>query len=418
MDYRDRNSNAPLVSGLTIILVAISAFILGFALSRTGIFSTWFGTTISDVLVNRGNGGIADFDHFWEVWDTIQEDYIDESLSNDALMQNAIKGMAYGLEDVGTVYFTPDEYRQYQSDSSGDFEGVGVYLESVNGNITVSSVIKGAPAEGAGLVSGDIITAVDSESLAGKTTDEAAALIKGPGGTDVILTVFSTGQTASRDVTITRAAVHEDAITWEEKELGIVYINIARFTEATPEDWNAEWDRVISEVSAKSPKVILIDLRFNGGGYLVSGVHAAEEFLPVGAFVTAQESPRINQKETYSVERQGRFVSADTDVIILVGRYTASASEIFVGALQKNDRATVIGEKTFGKGTAQSVYEFTDGSALKLTVSHWLMPDQTVLSKDNPITPDIEVPYNEEHTASHIDDIMNRALEEASRLLD
>lgn len=414
MKYKERREDLPLVSGLTVVLVAISAFILGFALSRTGVFGTWFQGDTQDVLVNRGNAGITDFNHFWEVWDTVKSNYIEENVGNSLLLESAIKGMVQGLDDVGTVYMTAEEYNTYKTDSGGQFEGIGVYLESISGNIVISSVIKGAPAEGVGLVSGDIILEVDGESVFGKRTDEAAMLIKGASGSQVTLKILGVGQSDSRDVTITRASVHADSILLEEKEAGVAYIDIQRFTEDTLSEWTAEWDRIVAEAQSKSPEVIIVDLRFNGGGFLEAGVYAAEEFLPIGAVVTAQELPRVGEKISYTVKREGTFVN--TDVIVLVGRYTASAAEIFAGALQKNGRATVIGEQTFGKGTAQSIYEFSDGSALKLTVAHWLMPDGKVLSKDNPIKPDIEVDYNEDHASNGIDDIFNRALEEVKKL--
>lgn len=411
--YVSRRSDAPFVSALTVILVAISAFVLGFALSRTGVFSTWFGGSGSGALINQSNGGVADFNHFWEVWTTIQDNYVDDEITNSALLEGAIKGLATSLDDVGTVYMTPSDYAAYKNDNGGNFKGVGIYLELENGSIVVASVIKGSPAEGAGLAAGDTIEEVDGVSLSGKSTDEAATMIKGEAGTDVTLTIRSLGQTNSRDVTITRAEIHADAILWEDKGDGIIYIDIERFTEATLEDWENEWDQVVSEVSAKNPSTVIVDLRYNGGGFLEAGVYAAEEFLPKDDFVTAQDMPRVNQRINYTVDRDGAFVNTNT--IVLVGRYTASASEIFAGALQMNERATVIGEKTFGKGTAQSIYEFEDGSALKLTVAHWLLPDGSVLSKDNPITPDIEVAYNSDHAGKGIDDILNRALDEAKK---
>lgn len=412
--YLSSRGEAFPVSALTIVLVAVSAFVLGFALSRTGIFGSWFGgNSNSDVLINKSSGGVADFDHFWEVWDVIRKNYLDEEVTNSAMLEGAIKGVADSLEDFGTVYMTSTEYSDYKLASSGDFEGIGVYLERENSNVVISSVIKGTPAEAAGLASGDVILAVDGTSIVGKTPEDAATLIRGPEGTKVTLNVRSLNSSIPRDVEITRAAVHSPSLIIEGKADGIIYLEIGRFTELTLDEWVSEWDRTALEIKDQNPDVIIVDLRYNSGGFLEAGVHAAEEFLHFGKMVTAQEMPRTGNKITYTVDREGLF--AETRTLVLVGRYTASAAEIFAGALQKNSRALVIGEKTFGKGTAQSIFEFSDGSALKLTVAHWLLPDGSVLSKDNTITPDIVVEYNSEHAEKRIDDILNRALEEAKK---
>lgn len=404
------------VSTLTIVLVGISAFILGFALSRTGIFSFLSPSDEENTTYTVGNrtaSGYIDFNLFWNVWEKVEDEYVIEGVDQKEMFIGAVKGAVDGLDDPGSVYFTAEEYSQYQEQSEGSYEGVGMYLGYSNGFIIIEQPIKGSPAEASGAKAGDIITKVDGEQIDGKSIEEVVLMIRGERGTTVTVTVFSKGDSGEHDLVMTRDEITVPAISWEQKEDGIVVIEISRFTESTLKGWENEWDKVVSEVAAISPRAVIVDLRSNGGGYLDAGVYAAEEFLPMGATVTTQEAPRQGLFYDYVVKREGKLTGVN--VIVLVNEYTASASEIFAGALQKNNRGTVVGEETTGKGTAQQIFEFDDGSALKLTVAHWKMPDGVVLSEDNPIKPDIVLEFDETAFEQGTDNQMNRALEELKK---
>ena len=409
------------VSGLTIILVAISAFILGFALSRTGLIQLGNGsgseTETQFLVTNRSSKDVEDIDFgmFWEVWGHVEADYVDENADQQAMFHGAMKGMVNSLDDAGTVYFTAEEYQQYQEQSSGSYEGVGMYLGYENGFVIIEQPIKGSPAEASGAKAGDIILKVDGEALDGKSVEEVVMQIRGEAGTQVTITVISKENSAGEhDLLMTREEISVPAITWEQKEDGIAVIEISRFTESTLPVWKSEWNEVVDEVVASGSDVVIVDLRSNGGGFLEAGVYAAEEFLSPGSLVTSQVLPRQNTDYKYTVMRESNL--RGVEVIVLVNEYTASASEIFAGALQKNNRAIVIGERTTGKGTAQQIFELDDGSALKLTIANGVMPDGVVLSHENPIVPDEEVVFDKEAWEQGSDNVMDYALEKARGL--
>jgi len=419
--YADRSSESR-VAIFSTFLVGICAFVLGVGLGVSGLLPFWSskkyqGSTESKYVVKRDSSSVEyiNFDQFWKVWDLVKNNYVEpEKINEKDLFEGAIKGMVRSVNDAATVYLTSEEYAEYKKQSSGQYEGVGIELGyNENGEIVVLNILKGAPAESAGIKNGDIIMKVDGNSVVNKSVEEVISMIRGQSGTVVSLSVISKGERTPHDIKITRGKIQASPIKWEDKGDGIVTISIHRFVDSDVYTWKNNWNSIVEEVRKIDPKVIIVDVRKNGGGYFDAGIYAAEEFLEKGKIVVGQKSRKEIQHYFYS-QRDGAF--KDKPIVILVDKYTASASEIFAGALRGNNRGYIIGEKTTGKATVQQLFELQDGSAVKVTTAYWVLPNGSVLSPDSPIIPDKEVGFDEEAYKKGEDKQMQEALEYAKGL--
>lgn len=321
----------------------------------------------------------ADFSLFWEAWGKIQQKYVDKTkVDPKKMLYGATKGMASSLGDPYTFFLTPQENKKSKDDLGGKFEGIGAQLGLKDSKIVVIAPLKNSPAEKAGITAGDIITKIDEENTQGLSLAEAVTKIRGEKGTKVKLTI-ARGETEKifeiiRDV----IKVNSVEVSFETKKdctencSKVAYLKLNQFGENTTE----EWDKAVSEISGKwQTKEIagmVLDLRDNPGGFLDGSVYLASEFLPEGKLVVKQESTTTQTKE-YIVSRKGKLLSIP--LVVLVNKGSASASEILSGALRDYKRATVIGEKTFGKGSVQEVLDLQDGSGLHITVAKWILPN-------------------------------------------
>lgn len=351
-----------------------------------------------------------DFDLYWRVWDATSARYVDEEKTDESKMfYDSIKGMVSAYGDPHTIFLDPTETSDFNNSNSGNFfSGIGAELGYADNWPIIVSPLKGSPALEAGIRPGDKILAVDGVDV--KVDDsifELATIIRGEKGTDVVLTVLHKGDTQPVDVTITR-----DSITVPSMEVTMdgdtAVLEVSRFTEASVAEWRSKWDSAVDEVVAQGAKGLVLDLRGNPGGYMDAASYAASEFLSKGEIVLQQEDRNGHVRED-KVVREGKL--QEIPVVILINGGSASASEILAGALQKNDRATVVGEESFGKGTAQDVVEFDDGSSLHVTVLKWLLPDGTWINEDNKIVPDNVVELTDEDFKEGLDPQMDKALE-------
>ena len=249
------------------------------------------------VRINTGNrtGGLTtdsaqyqeiDFSAFWDAWDIIRTRHVNRPGDTNELIYGAINGMLqYGFNDQFSSFLPPLINEVASEDLSGSFSGVGIELEMIQGKVTVVAPLSGTPGEKAGILSGDIITAIDGEVIDGLTLLEAVRKIRGPSGTDVVLSIsraLDTGEIKDFDQTITRGTVDVKSVDWEAKDNGIYVIKIRNFAG----DTNREWDAAVAEIAQKSPQGIVLDLRNNAGGYVNSAVHIISEFVPSGVAVT------------------------------------------------------------------------------------------------------------------------------------
>ncbi|MDD3896221.1 MAG: S41 family peptidase [Candidatus Peribacteraceae bacterium] len=342
----------------------------------------------------------------WSIWRLLLAHYIHpEELKVESMLYGAVAGMVQSIGDPYSMFMTPSENKEFHESLNGTLQGIGAELTSRDGMIVIVAPIKGSPAARAGLLPEDIIVAVDGEETQGQTLQQVVGRIRGPKGTRVRLAIQREGEWATQEMEILRAEINVPSVEHERKETGsgaIGYIAINQFAEHT----NKEVERVLKELKEEPLKGIILDVRFNGGGYLDRAVDLASMFLQQGKVVSVAR--REGEPETHYV--YGRPIDTDTPLVILINQGSASASEILAGALQDHKRATVIGEQSFGKGTVQEIFELPGGSSLRVTVAKWLTPNGRDLSKEG-VEPDIVVVRTPQDMEEERDPQLDRAIE-------
>ncbi len=327
-----------------------------------------------------------DFDLYWDILEKLDLKYVDKNkLDPQKLFYGSLKGLVASLDDPYTFFLTPEDNKNSKDDLGGRFEGIGAQLGLKNNSIVVIAPLKNSPAEKAGVRAGDYITKVDGKSTANWTLVQAVSKIRGKQGTSVKLALFREPK-SEFEVSITRQQIRVDSVelTYEDNT-AIVKVN--QFGENT----NQEWDDAIAQVRRRwdsgAVKGLVVDLRDNPGGYLDSAVYLASDFLKKGEIVVKQESTS-EASRTYRVEREGKLL--DIPLVILINKGSASASEIFSGALRDYRRATLVGEKSFGKGSVQEALDLQDGTGLHVTIAKWILPKGEWINGKG-ITPEIMV---------------------------
>ena len=306
--------------------------------------------------------------------------------TEDALVRGAIKGMVEVLKDSGDPYalfYGARSFQEFQELTTGEFSGIGVWLDVKDGDLVVLSVLPNSPALEVGLQPGDVIEAIDGDPVAEMTIDEAVARIKGKSGTDVDLTI-DRGGPEQVSFSVTRAPIEFPNLRSELRDDDIGYINLVGFARGAGKQLHAEVEKLLDD----GAEGIVLDIRDNGGGLFSESIDVASVFVEDG-LITTYRSP----EQELEYEAKGDAFE-DVPLVVLVNGNTASASEIVAGALQDNDRAIVVGSTTFGKGSVQEVIPLSDASALKLTTAAYLTPDGTNINGDG-IEPDVEVPGNQ-----------------------
>ncbi|OGZ92518.1 MAG: hypothetical protein A2510_00695, partial [Candidatus Staskawiczbacteria bacterium RIFOXYD12_FULL_37_10] len=307
------------------------------------------------------------FSLFWDAYNKLRENFIDPSKIDDQkIIYGAIKGMAESLGDPYTSFFTPEEAETFMQSLSGSFEGIGAELGIRKDQLTIIAPLEGTPAQSAGLKAGDIILEINGQDASNITIEEAVNLIRGPEGTDVVLTIYRDGWTSSKDIRITRGTIKITPTKWSLKDNDIAYVQIFQFDEALSGDFKRE----AYEILQSPAKKIILDLRNNPGGYLEVSQEIAGYFLKNGQVVTIESFGGSEQQQIYKSEGNGEF--ANYPVVVLINQGSASASEILAGALRDNRDVMLVGEKSFGKGSVQEVVNLRGGSFLKITISKWL----------------------------------------------
>jgi len=342
-----------------------------------------------------------DEEMFWDVWASIKSNYVDPKIEDKKLFYGSLKGLVMGLDDPYSVFLEPELAKKFLDDMSGSFEGVGMEIGIKDGRLTVIAPLPYTPAFQAGLKSGDKIFAIDEKDTSGMTLEEAVYLIRGPKGTNVVLTIWHPGETNAEDIEITRDVIDIKTVSWELKGNKIAYLNISHFSEDT---WN-DFKNIAQVIARSEPNGLIVDLRNNPGGYLDTSVNIAGYWLGQDIVVISKDAK--GKEKEYNSQGLGQLKHIPT--IVLVNQGSASASEILAGALQDYNKATILGEQTFGKGSVQELKTLKDGSALKLTVAHWYTPLGRSIN-ENGITPDIEVELTEEDYLMERDPQLDRAL--------
>jgi len=340
---------------------------------------------------------------FWEAWDLVQRNFYGALPSMQQVTYAAIQGMLSTLGDDYTAFLEPEVAAVIQEDATGEFEGIGAFVDvDEEGKIVLVGIFEGGPAEQAGLLKGDRVLEVDGVSVVGRTLYEAIGLIRGPAGSAVTLLVERAETAAPFEVTVTRARL-EIAITESEmRNDGIGYIRLYEFSAPASQRMQAG----LRELLSQEPRAIIFDLRGNPGGWLDQAVEVTDLFLDDGVILYERWS---DGKEQVFEARPGD-VAEEVPLVVLVDGGSASASEIVAGALQDQERATLIGEHTFGKGSVQRPFTLSDGSELRVTAALWFTPDERAIHGQG-LLPDIEVLWPEEGVEPDADPQLERAVE-------
>jgi len=343
----------------------------------------------------------------WSVWDILEDDYLrDENLNVRKMMYGAVRGMVEALDDPYTVFMDPVETKQFSQSLDGHLEGIGAELTIDGGVLKVVTPLRNSPAERAGILPNDVIYQIDGEFTSDMTFFEAVMKIRGESGTPVTLNVIRESSGKPFDVTIIRSEIIIDSVTKEVFEDGVVYLSINQFSDTTSDEFGA----AIKDLILNEPKGLIVDLRYNGGGYLDIAVEMLSYLLETNlrAVEIVERDPARNEGLLVNGGRKILTVP----LVVLVNEGSASASEIVAGAIQAHKRGVVMGTQTFGKGTVQEVEFLSDGSSVRLTIAEWFTPDGRAI-QDVGLTPDIIVELYEDDLANKYD----RQLEEAKKYL-
>ena len=308
-----------------------------------------------------------------------------DEITEKDFIEGRKKGTVAALNDPYSQYFDEEEYKQFMESTTGEFFGIGVQIGAVEGSklITVIAPIKGSPAEAAGLKSGDKIVSVDGVEYTVDEMDEAVKHIKGDKGTTVTLGIMSEGEGRVRDVKITRDEIHmESVITGSIGD--IAYIGLTQFEENTVDEFTEAMK------AAAGKKGLILDLRGNPGGILEAAVGISDQLLPEADIVSAKDN-RDKEVFHYTSDEE----SWNKPIVVLVNGGSASASEIVAGALKDNKAATLVGEKTYGKGVVQTLVPLPGGGGIKLTTSEYFTPSGVSI-QDKGIEPDVKVSLPED----------------------
>ncbi len=406
-----RGSRGGLILGLAVVLVVIlsggALFASGYVLGQREAAQP--GTPASDE---------AAFQPFWDVYSAIRDRYALGPVDTKLLVEGAIKGMVQAVGDPYSTYLTSDEFRNTLQGISGEFEGIGAEIGTVDAagattdcaefgpdcRLVVVAPLDGSPAAKAGLKPGDVIDRVDGSTLDGLTPDQARDRIRGKKGTTVVLSIVRAG-VAPFDVTITRDVVHQrEVITRDLADGTIAYIRLTGFSD----NGATVFDEAIKTALSKGQTRIILDLRGNPGGFVTAARAVASEFIASGP-VFWEEDAQGNLTASQSLGK-GEATDPKLQVAVLIDRGSASASEIVAGALQDTGRATLIGETSYGKGTVQTWIELdNDSGGVKLTVAKWLTPDKRWIHKVG-LVPDIVVDVPTD-TPPDQDLVLDRAVE-------
>lgn len=318
------------------------------------------------------------------------EVYIDEyfldDIDEEKMADSVYKGVVNGLGDDYAAYYTAEEYKEIMEKTDGIYCGIGAYISAdpKTGIVTIVKPMKNSPSEKAGLKAGDVIFAVDGKEVTGEEISNVQALVKGGQGTTVTLTIVRNDEKS--EVEVIRDEIEEDTVSYKILDHKIGYIQVTGFEAVTPK----QFKNAIQKLEKKGMKALMIDLRDNGGGLLDSAVEMLDCILPKGLVVYSMD--KSGQKQEYYAEEDDSF---DKPLAILVNGNSASASEVFAGALQDEKAGKLIGTTTFGKGIVQGMFSLDDGSAIKMTTAKYYTPKGRNIHGKG-LTPDIEVELSEQ----------------------
>lgn len=400
------------------VLIVILVFLLGWQLGHRDLEVKWATYRPSVSIINKEPPKTVnlDFKLFWDTWDLLSRSYFDKkAIDPSKLFYGAISGMVAAVGDPYTVFLPPEQQRFSKDELNGSFEGVGIQLGfDKDKRLVVIAPLSGTPAEKAGIKPGDLITKIGDKDTANMTLPDAVNLIRGTKGTQVALTILREGETDPRNFTLTRDTIIVKSVEVSYKQSlpsgdgkntnsgkKVAVVKLSRFGERT----NDEWNQAVSDLLSANSQAAVLDLRNNPGGFLEGAVFIASEFLDGGTVVQQEDSD--GNRVPFKVVRTGKLINIP--MVVLINKGSASASEIVAGALQDRQRAKLVGEKSFGKGTIQEAQDLAGGAGIHITVAKWLTPNGRWVNDTQGLDPDVKVEANKDDQTK--DPQLDRAIE-------
>jgi carboxyl-terminal processing protease len=380
-----------IASGYLAVVFVISAFLWGYHLgtNRSQAASAVDSASSTIEIVGTGESRRIeklDFRQFWELWDTIKEQYVRQPVDEKKMFYGAMAGIVASLGDAHSVFLDPKVNEEFQQELAGKFSGIGAEIGIKNDKLLVIAPLPDSPAEKSGLQPGDHILGINDEDTFGMSIDAAVSKIRGDKGTTVKLHVIHKGSDKPKIHEIVRdiIVVHSVKLKWAKSPKGkkVAHIVVSSFNDDTVD----RFTDAVTEAEAKGAEAVILDLRSNPGGYLNAAIAMLGEWVP--GEVAVMERYSDGSTETDRAHGLGRFKTMPT--VVMVNEGSASASEIMAGALHDHGKAVLIGALTFGKGSVQDLIPFKDGSSVKLTIAEWLTPDGRNIDRDG-IEPDYYV---------------------------
>ena len=343
------------------------------------------------------------FQPFWETWDLVHKQYVDQPVDDLKLMRGAISGMLAALGDEHTTYMEPAVFKQANSSLSGAYEGIGAYVDTTGEYLKVISPISQSPAEKAGIKSGDLFIAIDGVSMKGINPEVARQKVLGPAGSTITLTVQRAGTEKPFEVKIVRAKISIASVESKMLANNVAYVKLNTFGETTTQELISQLKVLI----AQNPKGLILDLRNNGGGYLQTAVEVASQFIKEGVVVSEKYGDGRPVDKSNAIPGG---LALDIPMVVLVNEGTASASEIVSGAIQDYARGKLVGVTTYGKGSVQIWTPLSnDQGAVRITIAKWLTPKDRTIHKIG-LTPDVVVTMTKEDYAAGRDPQLDAAI--------
>jgi len=397
--------------GLSKILIGCLVVVLLFGCLAFGFVAGYYGknlssslgfnqTSITSTATPSENSEL--FTPFWEAWKLVHDEFLVQPVDDEKLMQGAIRGMMESLDDPHSAYMNPVEYEDAQAPLEG-YSGIGAWVNTEGDYLTITEPMKDSPAEAAGLKIGDQIIAIDGEDMTGTLPELARQKILGDSGTQVVLTVLREGVEEPIDIPITRAEITIPSTEYRILDNGIAYLRLNAFSNTTKDEIHT----ALTELLAQNPKGLILDLRYNSGGYLTAAIDVGSEFLADG--IVTYEEYGDGSRDTFN--SSGKGIATDIPMVVLVNEWSASASELVAGALQDRGRAQLVGVTTYGKGTVQNWIPLSgDEGAIRVTIARWLTPNERNVTGTG-LKPDFEVLITEENTQTENDPQLDKAIE-------
>jgi len=343
------------------------------------------------------------FKPFWEAWNIVHEQYVNQPVDNVALVQGAIRGMMDSLGDPHSSYMDPTTFQRANDELAGEYEGIGAYVDTTTDFLTIISPIPGSPAEAAGLLAGDQVIGIDGVDMTGIDAELVRLKVIGPAGSTVHLTIARKTEQKPLEFDITRDRIVITSVSGRMLEGRIAYVELTTFGDKTM----PELKEVLTDIMAQNPRGLILDMRNNGGGYLNVAVEVTSQFLGEGTVLYEQYGD--GSRQVYDVWPGG--LATEVPMVVLINEGSASASEIVAGALQDAGRAQLVGVTSYGKGSVQNWVPLSDDQgAVRVTIAEWLTPGERTIT-DVGLTPDVIVEITDEDRQAARDPQLDKAVE-------